>query len=265
MKFVIDHDYHIHSRLSSCSSDPGQTTQAILNYAQTNGLKRICLTDHFWDDTVPGASEWYKPQNRAHILEALPLPQAENVRFFFGAETDMDRYGTIGLGRDFTDRLDFIIVPTTHLHMGGFTIDADAGFEERAQAWVRRFEILLDSGLPFHKVGLAHPNCALIYRTKEQPTLHLKVLGMIPETDYLRLFRRAARAGMGIELNFDPDIYTEEELTAKLLPYRYARQAGCRFYLGSDMHHPADMAKMPHRFERIIEILDLQEDEKFTF
>ena len=38
MKFQIDHDYHIHSKLSSCSRDPEQTNERILQYAKENGL-----------------------------------------------------------------------------------------------------------------------------------------------------------------------------------------------------------------------------------
>ena len=38
-----------------------------MRYAEEMGLKTICLTDHFWDETVEGASEWYKDQNYGHI------------------------------------------------------------------------------------------------------------------------------------------------------------------------------------------------------
>ena len=34
MKYVIDHDLHIHSLLSSCSRDPEQNTEAILRHAE---------------------------------------------------------------------------------------------------------------------------------------------------------------------------------------------------------------------------------------
>ena len=34
MKFIIDHDLHIHSQLSLCSGIPEQTPKAILEYAK---------------------------------------------------------------------------------------------------------------------------------------------------------------------------------------------------------------------------------------
>ena len=41
MKFAFDHDYHIHSQISLCSSDPAQTPERILSYARENGLHTI--------------------------------------------------------------------------------------------------------------------------------------------------------------------------------------------------------------------------------
>lgn len=47
MKFKIDHDLHIHSYISECSSDVLQTADRILQYAKDNHLSTVCLTDHF--------------------------------------------------------------------------------------------------------------------------------------------------------------------------------------------------------------------------
>ena len=47
MRFICDHDYHIHSGLSLCSDDPKQTPKAILDFSKANGFKKICLTDHY--------------------------------------------------------------------------------------------------------------------------------------------------------------------------------------------------------------------------
>ena len=49
MRYTVDHDLHIHSQISSCSRDPEQTNERILQYAEKNGLNTLCLTDHFWD------------------------------------------------------------------------------------------------------------------------------------------------------------------------------------------------------------------------
>ncbi len=50
MKYIVDNDLHIHSKISSCSNAPEQINERILQYAEENGLKTICLTGHFWDE-----------------------------------------------------------------------------------------------------------------------------------------------------------------------------------------------------------------------
>ena len=89
MKFTYDHDLHIHSNLSPCDPRPEQTPDFILSYAKKNGLNTICLTDHYWDERVEGASDMYAKLHTAHIKKALPLPKAEGIRFLFGCETEM--------------------------------------------------------------------------------------------------------------------------------------------------------------------------------
>ena len=52
MRFKFDSDLHIHSKISLCSGDERQTGERILQYAKDNGLKTVCITDHFWDENV---------------------------------------------------------------------------------------------------------------------------------------------------------------------------------------------------------------------
>ena len=265
-QYVIDHDLHIHSQLSLCSSDPGQTTGRILKYAEENGLTTICLTDHFWDPEIPGATEWYKIQDLDHIKEALPLPQSDNVRFMFGCETEMDKFFTIGVSDKLLGQLDFIIVPTTHLHMEGFTLDADIGFDEdgikrRRELYVERFAKLLEADLPFHKTGIAHLTCPLACARVKDGVIRL-IDGISDET-FRELFSSAAAKGLGIELNFDAFARAGAEKEAEYRPYRIAKECGCKFYFGSDAHHPEELEKAVDNFNEIAKTLQLSESDKF--
>ena len=262
MKFAFDHDYHIHSQISLCSSDPAQTPERILSYARENGLHTICLTDHFWDETVSGASDWYQKQNYAWISRALPLPQDENTEFLFGCETDMDKFMTVGVAKEHFDRFGFVIIPTTHLHMVGFTIsDEDAQtVEGRAKCWLSRLDGLLDKDLPFHKIGIAHLACGLIAPRRD---MYLAVMNALPEHELERLFAKAAAVGVGIELNSDDMKFSDAEEDVVLRPFRIAKSCGCKFYCGSDAHHPASFADCRAIFERAIDRLGLQESDKF--
>ena len=267
MRYRTDHDFHIHSQLSSCSGDPAQTSEYLLSMAEKHGFDKICLTDHFWDEAIPGASSWYAPQNYAHICQAKPLPQSDKVRFYFGCETDMDKFFTIGISPKRLAEMDFIIIPTTHLHMRGFTLDEkDDSLPCRARLFVERFDKLLDMDLPFEKIGLAHITCSLMAKPLEPGKWrHLDLLDMISDAELERLFTRAAQKKMGIELNFPPEAYTEQDLERLLRPYRLAKKCGCKFYFGSDAHHPAGVEGAKARFEHIVDLLDLQEEDKFSF
>ena len=67
---------------------------------------------------------------------------------------------------------------------------------------------------------------------------HIRLFGGIPDAVYEDQFRKAAAVGIGIELNAPVKKYNERELNAILRPYRIAKDCGCRFYYGSDAHHP---------------------------
>ncbi len=264
MRFIYDHDFHIHSRLSACSGDPEQTPERILQYAKTNGLKKIALTDHYWDDRIPGASGWYQMQNTSHIKQSLPLPEADGITFYFGAETDMAADGTIGVDRKTMELLDFVIVPTTHLHMDGFTCRGDEDELERGRLWVSRFETLLRADLPFERVGLAHMTCSLIGYKLD----YYKALRSISDAEMMRLFRAAADRGLGIELNFpairDGVPITWESHPDELRPYKLAKDCGCKFYIGSDAHKTPGLDAEKGNAEAIIDVLGLTEDDKFA-
>lgn len=263
MRYIYDNDLHIHSGLSLCSNDPKQTPERILAYARENNLKTVCLTDHFWDETVPGASEWYSKQDYAWITKAKPLPRYDGIRFLYGCETDMDRFCTVGVAKEHFDRFDFVVIPTSHLHMGGFTITAEDGStaEGRADAWVKRLDALLSMELPFHKIGIAHLACPLIWNRSRED--YLRVLDCIPEEEMVRLFTKAAALGVGIELNYGDMNCSDEEANRVLRMFRIAKQCGCKFYMASDAHHPDGLDSAKAVFERAIDRLGLEEEDKF--
>ena len=261
LRFRFDHDLHIHSRLSACSCDPGQTGERILQYARDCGLHTVCLTDHMWDSAVPGASDWYRPQNYEHICLAKPLPRDKDIRFLFGCETEMDRRYVLGISRPVLDALDFIAVPTTHLLMTGFTISQEdaATHTGLAAAWVSRLDSLLDRDLPFEKMGVAHLTTSAIGPGMEQVP---ETLRAIPESEMERLFSKAASAGIGIELNAAALEFDEKDADIFLKPYRIAKSCGCHFYCGSDAHRPGRFGEVKEIFERAISRLNLQERDK---
>jgi histidinol phosphatase-like PHP family hydrolase len=273
MRFIADHDYHIHSKISICSDHPEQTNERILRYAEENGLSKICLTDHFWDESLPARCGFYNQQGFERIKKALPLPQSEKTKFLFGCETEMDRNFNVGISEKLYDKFDFIIVPTTHLHFNAFVMEKVLYEPEyRAYLWAERFRRLLEKDMPFHKMGVAHLTCQLMLAGEwESGKLagekkYLSVLRLLGNDVYCELFTEAKKKGIGIELNI-PHIcdMNEEERFEVLRPYRVAKELGCKFYLGSDAHTPAELDGAQACFNTIIDALGLAEEDKFSF
>lgn len=268
MRYILDNDLHIHSKLSLCSDDKEQTTERILRYATENNLETICITDHYWSEaipTVPGTwygDCYYKQQNYKHISRSLPLPQNDSVRFLFGCETELDKFMKLGIVEEEFKKFDLVIIPTTHMHMNGYTVSPNDvfGVKNRARAWVNRLDALLKNDLPFYKIGIAHLTCSLIAPARED---YLEVLKLIPEDEMRRLFEKISRLGAGIELNLSDMEFDESEKDVVLRPYIIAKKCGCKFYFGSDAHHPGEFGKAKAVFERVIDLLELEEKDKF--
>lgn len=262
MKFQLDHDYHIHSNLSPCGGDPSQTKDYILDFSRGQGYKQICITDHYWDRAVPGMLDCYTRLDFDHISQIKPLPQAEDCKFLFGCETDMDRNCQLGIPEERFDDFDFIVIPISHLHFK-FACDPELKTVPYvAEQLVKRFDALMDKDLPFEKVGLAHFTCSLLFH-KPKP-LYLDVLSSISDETYAQLFARYAKLGGGLELNMELRELIDPVIAEIVLrPYRIAKEQGCKFYLGSDAHTKQCYRDVPERFRLMVDLLDLEESDKF--
>ena len=267
-KYRLDHDLHIHSKVSVCSGDERQTTDAILAYGKKNGYHTICLTDHCWVETVKCdyLDQWYawQPTERINWSKPLPVDPEGKCRFLFGLETDMTKDCVIGIDEAHYDDFDFIVVPTTHLNFPGFTFDpaTEDSFEARAAAWIRRFDAVNHSTLPGGKTGIAHLTCGLLGKEREDV---FKIFPLISDTEMGRLFTAAKEKNYGIELNFPVEKYDGEQLDVLLRPYKIAKECGCKFYMGSDGHTPEELHDGEVRFPLYVEKLSLVEDEKIDF
>ena len=261
MTFTFDQDLHIHSALSRCVTDKGQSPSRILQYAIENHLDTVCLTNQYWDAAVPGASRWYMEQNFEHLKKALPLPSARGVRFLFGCEADMTRDMRLTIPTERFDDFDLVLISLTHFNHSHLALPKDAPARERAKLWADRLSAVLDMPLPFHKVGLAHLACS--YMDLENRQNYIETLNTISADTMTKLFSKAARLGVGIELNRCDMNYSEREAYAVLRMFRIARDCGCRFYCGSDAHDATALAETPATMARAIRALGLQEADKF--
>ena len=149
------------------------------------------------------------------------------------------------------------------MHMKEFTVPAAyAGKPEcLARLWVEKLDALLDMDLPFKKIGIAHLVCYLIGGGDD--VLYQNTLAALEDKELRRIFGRICAAGAGVEINkgdFSFDHGAESDI---LRIFRIAKEEGCKFYLGSDSHHPKGFEKSKDIFERAIKLLELHESDKF--
>jgi len=245
---LINHDVHIHTNLSSCSHDPAMDAAAVIERARRLGLTTVGFANHMWDSAVPGASDWYAPQDVDHVLsirEQVPA-DAGGVRILIGCETEYCGGGKFGISPAAAERLDYVLIPHSHFHMKGFTVPEDLRDPaDVAAELVRRFHEVVDSGLA---TGVAHPFLTLGFEEGLDG-----ILARIPDEQFLDCFARAAEAEVSIELHAgmfpgrDGDEkrgFTDETF---LRIMSLAKRAGCSFHFTSDAH----------RLETIAEVLKL--------
>lgn len=264
MKFSVQHDFHCHSYLSSCCANPAMSVGAIYERARREELTAQCITDHLWDSAVPGASDWYKPQDIAHIeqnkTELAKLPKG-GPRMYFGCETEYCGDGKLGLAPEHFDHFDFIIIPPNHFHMKNFTRMETIDTEEKiAELFTQRLEEISQLTLPWHKIGIAHLNCRLTFKEGDAA----KVFAIMDEQRLKAVFNTFASRGAGIEINtsgFAPGWEKQQKEQLRLL--LIARDAGCRFYIGSDAHAPQALDVMRERARQVVTMLELTEEQQF--
>ena len=269
MRYIVDHDFHIHSGGSMCSGDPNQTPARILQYAADEGYTAVALTDHFWDETVPmlqggWGPDFYTSQNWAHITKQLPLPQKEGIRYLFGAEVDMTLDYTVGINPERLAQMDILLISLSHFHMTDFTISAaDAATAEgRAEVLLTKLERLLTYDLPWRKISLAHLTGPKL--SGGDADNHCAILRLMQGQRLTAIFRRIAELGMGIELNTGTFHFgNEAEEAAVVAFYAHAKECGCKFTFGSDEHKSNGFAYHRERGQRMADALGLTEEDIF--
>lgn len=176
----------------------------------------------------------------------------------------MDRHFTLSVEESHCRLFDFIVVSTTHFNRVGFTVSEESVSTPaaRARTWVARLERVLEAELPFQKVGIAHLTCKLIAPTPEE---RAETLSLLPEGELLRLFTKAAMLGAAIELNSGAFGLPDWDSEVSLRPYRIAKACGCKFYCGSDAHHPWEARRAGGIFRKAVEALELTEGDKAPF
>ena len=183
---------------------------------------------------MPGASNWYRPQNIEHVLklkselEGVSLP---GVKILFGCEAEYIGNGVISLHRDNAGLFDFVLAAPDHFHMKDFVRPSSIdGGPELAELYYTRFMEVCDIEFV---TGIAHPFFPMGFPGREN-----EVMGLFDDSRLESCFRHANACHKTIEVNLS--CLRKLDCIDALEGYRHimrvAVACGCHFHVGSDAH-----------------------------
>ena len=164
------------------------------------------------------------------------------IEVLVGCETEYCGGGKLGITRESAARLDFVLVPISHLHMYGFTAPENLAPREAGRLMVERFLEVVEFDFV---TGIAHPFIPLGYLEQVDA-----VVGSITDAELRECFGRAAEKGKSVEIHVGMfqslkgreregfrDSTFERVLTV-------ARGSGCKFHFASDAHSLEDVGSV---------------------
>jgi histidinol phosphatase-like PHP family hydrolase len=246
--YTPDHDLHVHTYLSSCCTDKArQTPPNILQRAHALGLRTLGFTDHVWANPEVPCDGWYRPQgpDRIDALRRELAAQELPLRVLVGCEADMAAPGRFGLTPQFAESVDFVLLACNH-DFPEF-VEHPSWLTPRAMAerQLRFFRSAVQSGLAD---VIPHPFFPCSLMDVFEPSV-----AAVSDQEFLDAFGLAAERGVAMEITtvFFPSALggvpdrPEWHLDTPLRFLTLARDAGCRFVLGSDAHQLDDMNRLP--------------------
>lgn len=256
----IQHDFHIHTTLSSCAKDPEATVENYVQWARKNGLNKIGFSNHMWDSAIPCPIPWYHGQDCAHVAQVrkeFERVDARDVRLYYGCEVEYDyAHRDIALTEEAAQQFDYILVPNSHTHM----VMPREFLEPRtrhAQFMFDAFMDIVQSPLAKYVTAIAHPFSAVAC-----PYDRRELFCLISDEQYRECFQAAREAGIAIEINITAyEHFTLREVLEHpaMDMLRIAKACGCKFLFGSDAHTVADTGILGQwaRVYMIAELLEL--------
>jgi HisJ family histidinol phosphate phosphatase len=254
----IDHDFHVHTYLSSCCTDERQLPENIIPAAKKLGIARIGFTDHLWANPEYAPNDFYLPQTEKQIeslREELHGVNTDGIKVYIGCEAEMIAPGKFGILPALAETLDFVVLATDHFHFKGFVEQPPTDSDRDIAAHMLKF---FRAGAKCKLATiLAHPCFPLGYIERYDA-----IIATIPDSEFLDTFHVAAESGVALEITVsflrNPAKNRFFSLETPVRALSLAKQAGCKFVFGSDSHTIGRLGRI-HELEYFIRAVGLTE------
>lgn len=263
----IRSDFHTHTNISACGA-PDNTLQALLDglCAGPDGVRVLGVSNHLWDSDVVGASPWYAPQNVPHVLairEELKTADTHGARVLIGAEVEFTADCKAAITEEHAKLFDYLLITANHLHMKDFIIPSWIKEPEDVRfVLISRFKAAAKTKLPV-KCGICHPFFPISFMETEN-----EILAGITDEQYAECFELAKKHDKSIEIHssaLNPHLPLNEKgfCPEYIRMLGVAKEVGCSFHLGSDVHRPVLEPNL--RLREFTEYLGITEDRLTDF
>ena len=255
----LDHDLHIHTRLSPCCTDENQTPPQILSICRTLGLRKIGFANHAWLNCRPAPADWAPNETGFAALAQEIAAETPPPVILCGCEADTLGPGRFSISRPFAASLDYVILAANHFHFRDLVdqppVITPAGIGDHL---VRMFLTAVRSGLADI---IPH-----VFMPMGYWEFYESGVAAIRDELFLEVFEEAAAAGVAIEVTAvylpPPPGGTRRtwNIATPLRVLTLAKQAGCKFTLGTDSH---SLSTLPHlqRLEPLVRQLALEPED----
>lgn len=254
-----NHDFHVHTYLSSCCSQKeAQTPAAIISLAEEMGIDTVGFSDHVWENHHLTPSDWYQPQDERQIehLRADLAVISTRIRVLVGCEADTIAPGKFSITPEFAQGLDFVLLACSHFHMFGFVEQPESNRpKDLARHMLKFFLSAVTSGFA---TSIPHPLL---------PLGHLEnfdaAIASISDGELFDVFGLANEHGVGLEITtgfLPPESQPPFSIETPIRYLSLAKEVGCKFSLGTDAHSPVDQKRLPE-LVRITDALNLKDND----
>ena len=239
---LLPFDCHLHTYYSPCGRKvdecnlPVARPELYLQQAARIGLQAMVFADHFVQNPAArGMIQFYKGSGPAILaslrseLERLTPP--DGCEIYVGCETETLSTEWVGVDAAYSEKVDFVLVPTTHYHLPGSPQPASWAPQDVADHMLTMLEAVV--GKPWLD-SVAHPlseseeivgDLRAIYEMMDRGRLS-DILGLAGENGVALEVNGAALRSSGSP-NYS-QVYAEV--------VRLAKARGVRFTYGSDAH-----------------------------